>query len=269
MSTGITPGSGSSVRDATINGRPVQSPLQVAEFLEQVVKKQLASALSPEDKAAMERANKKLMIHATTVRSNKAASLRQNADPDLTQGLFIGSTLGATLAFRRRWMAGYRAAQARSTTATPQGSVPKLFYPPGTERPTPRGETIGGSKLGFIAKGLGLGMLGALIGTQIGVWSGTRAAQKVIKETGHEDRIAQSLKQAMDRAMAEIQANSTGIEINHALLKKAQMQQGGAGSSAYGDPSSLETDEPELYRSDSFASEESEQSRQGNTAYRF
>jgi hypothetical protein len=79
----------------------------------------------------------------------------------------------------------------------------------------------------------------------------------VIKESGHEERIAASLKQAMDKAMAEIQANSTGLEINHALLQKAQMQQRGAVQSAYGDDSSPESD-PEPQGRDAFASEESE-----------
>jgi hypothetical protein len=69
--------------------------------------------------------------------------------------------------------------------------------------------------------------------TQVGVWTGTSAAQRVIKESGREEAIAQGLKQAMDRALAEIRANSSGIEIKNALLNKVARP-----SSSYGDSDS-------------------------------
>lgn len=71
--------------------------------------------------------------------------------------------------------------------------------------------------------------------TQIGVWTGTSAAQKRIKESGREDAIAQGLKLAMDRALAEIRANSSGIEIKNTLLSKVSRQ-----GSSYGDSESSE-----------------------------
>jgi hypothetical protein len=56
--------------------------------------------------------------------------------------------------------------------------------------------------------------------TQIGVFTGTRAAQTVIRESGHEDRIARGLKQAMERALTEIKEKTTGVEFKHKLLNK-------------------------------------------------
>lgn len=71
--------------------------------------------------------------------------------------------------------------------------------------------------------------------TQVGVWTGTSAAQKHIKESGREEAIAQGLKLAMDRALAEIRANSSGIEIKNTLLNKVARP-----NSSYGDSESSE-----------------------------
>lgn len=72
-------------------------------------------------------------------------------------------------------------------------------------------------------------MLGALMGTQIGVWTGTSGAQKIIRESGQEERIARSLKLAMERATAEIRANSEGIDVKNPLMMA------GKAASPYGD----------------------------------
>ncbi|ORY69155.1 hypothetical protein BCR35DRAFT_308180 [Leucosporidium creatinivorum] len=190
-----------SIREPSIGGNAKPTTLEIAQFTEEVIKRNMQNALSPQDKTIMEAANKKLMVHATT-------------------GLWLGSTCGAILAFRSRWRAGRAAQQAMKGGVTPQ--VPKLYYG-GAAGAGPAGQQTGTqtkSRLAFIAKGLGLGMLGALAGTQIGVWTGTSAAQKHIKASGREEAIAQGLKLAMDRALAEIRANSNGIEIKNPLLNK-------------------------------------------------
>lgn len=57
--------------------------------------------------------------------------------------------------------------------------------------------------------------------TQVGVWTGTSSAQSIIRASGHEERIARSLKTAMDRAEQEIRANSKGLRIGNELLRKS------------------------------------------------
>ncbi|KAM0786629.1 hypothetical protein ACM66B_002081 [Microbotryomycetes sp. NB124-2] len=216
----------SSPREPTIKGRRVQTPLEVAQFIEEVIKRHMKSALGPEDTALMERANKKLMVHATS-------------------GLAIGSMVGTLLVFRGRWSAARRLAQAAGSRATTTGgsgagtatsASESKFYPSlgatgGAQQQSGgaqggaksfANETTNRNRLWFMAKGLGFGMLGAMVGTQVGVWSGTKAAQRVIADSGRENEIARNLTSAVRAAVAEIEANSTGLEIkNHALLKSA------------------------------------------------
>ena len=131
-----------------IPGRP--SPIEISKFIESTIRKHMLSALSPEDKAVMEQANRKLTLHATT-------------------GLWVGSLAGAVLAFRRRFMAGRAAAQAMKASGKGASGVPRLFYPQQGEAGAnaAAGAAAGaakGARFGFLARGLGLGILGALVG---------------------------------------------------------------------------------------------------------
>ncbi|KAK4049531.1 hypothetical protein OIV83_004028 [Microbotryomycetes sp. JL201] len=228
----------SSPREPTIRGRRVQTPLEVAQFIEEVIKRHMRSALGPEDTALMERANKKLMVHATT-------------------GLAIGSMAGTLFVFRGRWSAAKRVLgiKTSATTGTASGGAGashSKFYPSLGSAGAQQAEAQGAntvtsnasnrSRLWFMARGLGAGMLGAMIGTQIGVWSGTKSAQRVIAESGRENDIARSLTSAVRAAVAEIEANSTGLEVkNHALLKSAAKYSELAPGGDWGD---LTTDDP-------------------------
>lgn len=162
----------SSAREPTIRGRRVESPLQVAQFVEEVIKRQMRSALSPEDTMLMERANKKLLTHATV-------------------GLAAGSMCGTLLAFRGRWAASRRMAANGSVAQRGAEPAGKSFYPSkavqdgtasaggasGSAKVS--GDMPNRNKLWFIAKGLGFGMAGAMLGSVLigKTLSSTRADQ--------------------------------------------------------------------------------------------
>lgn len=59
----------------------------------------------------------------------------------------------------------------------------------------------------------------------------------------------------MTGAMKEIEANSTGLQVSHALLRKTKEQ---SHVSAYGDDAPPDTDPEAPARTDSFTPEESE-----------
>ncbi|SCZ87792.1 BZ3500_MvSof-1268-A1-R1_Chr2-3g05260 [Microbotryum saponariae] len=217
-------------RGATINGRPVRDPAEAARWIEGVIKGQMEKALSTEDKQLLMQANAKLMGHATL-------------------GMYIGVLVGPAYIFRQRFTAGWRAATKASagggagasavTTTTP----PRLFYPTKASDPTGRGAANGPqaakSKMTYIGRGVGLGLLGGFIGSQIGVVTGTRAAQNLIKDSGQEARIAAKLKKAMDQAVLEIKQGSTGLETaSNPLLKRSNPfgSVGSEGSSAIDGP---------------------------------
>ncbi|KAK4048848.1 hypothetical protein OIO90_005656 [Microbotryomycetes sp. JL221] len=209
----------SSPREPTIRGRRVESPLQVAQFVDEVLKRHMRSALGPQDTALMERANKRLMTHATV-------------------GLTVGSMCGTLLAFRGRW----NAARSVVSNATRQSSsTAKSFYPTLSNNAASSSqqqatEPSRRDRVWFIAKGLGFGIFGALVGTQIGVWTGTKSAQRVIVDSGRERDIARNLTAAMKAAVQEIEANSTGLEIkNHALMKSASKFSDMPGGGDWGD----------------------------------
>ncbi|KDE05378.1 hypothetical protein MVLG_04289 [Microbotryum lychnidis-dioicae p1A1 Lamole] len=197
-------------RGATINGRPVREPAEAARWIEGVIKGQMEKALSTQDKQLLMQANAKLIRHATL-------------------GMHIGVLVGPAYIFRQRFTAGWRAATKASagganaaTTTTP----PRLFYPTKASDPTGRGAANGPqaakSKMTYIGRGVGLGLLGGFIGSQIGVLTGTRAAQNLIKDSGQEPHIAAKLKKAMDQAALEIKQGSTGLETaSNPLLKRS------------------------------------------------
>lgn len=136
-----------SIREPKIGDNAKPTTLEIAQYTDEVIKRNMQNALSPSDKTIMEGANRSLMLHATT-------------------GLWIGSTCGALLAFRSRWVAGRRAAQQamKGGSATPQ--VPKLYYggAAGAGAAGKQDGTQTKSRLAFVAKGLGFGMLGAVAG---------------------------------------------------------------------------------------------------------
>ncbi|SCV74972.1 BQ2448_8001 [Microbotryum intermedium] len=248
-------------RGATINGRPVRDQAEAARWIEGVIKTQMESTLSTEGGSLSVPCHQPL-LRPSAEQSKRARSpqphsmlcetLSMAGPADLFQshhsidkhllmqanaklmrhatfGMYIGVLVGPAYIFRQRFTAGWRAATkasaggaATSATATP----PRLFYPTKNSDPTGRGAANGPqaakSKMSYITRGVGLGLLGGFIGSQIGVVTGTRAAQNLIKESGQEARIAAKLKKAMDQSVLEIRQGSTGLETaSNPLLKRS------------------------------------------------
>lgn len=63
-------------------------------------------------------------------------------------------------------------------------------------------------KMGSVVKAMCWGMLGAFGGSQIGLWSGRRAAQDVVNSSGREKEITKNLSRAMRDAATEVAASS-------------------------------------------------------------
>lgn len=147
--------------------------MQQQRVIAEVIRNHLDHNLDDRDRAALLAASQQLMQHAQ-------------------MGLWVGSGLGSALAFRTRWLAAARALR----TSGGAGAGKALFYP--TAAAAPAGAagaasqaTKQGLNIRFIAKGLGMGLLGGFVGyvcaardgeigvdscrTQIGVITGTLA----------------------------------------------------------------------------------------------
>ena len=131
--------------------------------------------------AALAKASRQLLSHAST-------------------GLWIGSTVGAALAFRSRWASALRNLKSAKS---PAGAASSIFYPKvgqGLESASKAADAgmsdaaKSGRSVRFILKGLGFGLLGGFVGTQIGVVTGTLAGRKTIQTEGNEERIAKAIR---------------------------------------------------------------------------
>ena len=62
----------------------------------------------------------------------------------------------------------------------------------------------------FILKGLGFGLLGGFVGTQVGVITGTLAGRKTIQTEGNEERIAKAIRKISIELNERVGTNTGG-----------------------------------------------------------
>lgn len=67
-----------------------------------------------------------------------------------------------------------------------------------------------GRSVRFILKGLGFGLLGGFVGTQIGVVTGTLAGRKTIQTEGNEERIARAIRKISIELNERVGTNTEG-----------------------------------------------------------
>ncbi|KAI5478941.1 hypothetical protein MNV49_004462 [Pseudohyphozyma bogoriensis] len=183
------------------SSRPLSSAEQTAQAAQanEVIRKQFEQNLTPEDREVLMKASKTYLAHASA-------------------GLWLGSLTGCALAFRKRWTQRPRPPY-KSTGAG------KMYYPTASAEAGKVGkEVVEGKKaeapkndlLGTLVKGFGYGLLGGFVGTSIGMFTGSRAAQKIIKEEGSE---------TMDRLKVTLESVGKDIE----RLKQGGAMTGGLG----------------------------------------
>ncbi|GAA5983430.1 hypothetical protein JCM11641_007846 [Rhodosporidiobolus odoratus] len=176
-----------------------QNPVQIARMAQSVIARSIEQELSPSDRLIAHQAEAKLMSHARV-------------------GFWLGSFAGGAFAFRSRWSAGRDALR--------KGALPRLFFPSAKEGKGSLREQIEAAKKAasedakagakaaedsmregrgrFFAKAFGFGILGSVIGTQVGVWSGRSASNRFLENSGRKDAIHESMQRGLRRATQEL-----------------------------------------------------------------
>ncbi|TKA55526.1 hypothetical protein B0A53_02702 [Rhodotorula sp. CCFEE 5036] len=188
------------------------------------IAKSISEELDPSDRLIAMSAESKLMQHAR-------------------YGFWLGTFAGGMFAFRSRFSAGRDAVRA--------GQLPRLFFPSAQAGPgsfqarqeaakkaaaeaTAKGAKNGGEQQAeeaaaqamrqgravFFGKAIAYGILGSVIGTQVGVWTGKSAANKILEDSGRKDAIERGTQRGIARAADEI-AKRTGRRIDTSRAGRA------------------------------------------------
>ncbi|GAA5987545.1 hypothetical protein JCM10908_002002 [Rhodotorula pacifica] len=192
------------------------NPVDLARYAQATIARSISDELDPSDRLIAMSAESKLMQHAR-------------------YGFWLGTFAGGLFAFRSRFTAGRDAVRS--------GQLPRLFFPSAQAGPgsfqarqeaakKAAAEAIkGGAKNAeqqaedaasqamrqgravFFGKAIGYGILGSVIGTQVGVWTGKSAANKILEQSGRKDAIERGTQRGIARAADEI-AKRTGKRID-------------------------------------------------------
>lgn len=200
------------------------NPVDLARYAQATIAKSISEELDPSDRLIAMSAESKLMQHAR-------------------YGFWLGTFAGGMFAFRSRFSAGRDAVRA--------GQLPRLFFPSAQAGPgsfqarqeaakkaaaeaTARGAKNGGEQQAeeaaaqamrqgravFFGKAIAYGILGSVIGTQVGVWTGKAAANKILEDSGRKDAIERGTQRGIARAADEI-AKRTGRRIDTSRAGRA------------------------------------------------
>ncbi|GAA6019416.1 hypothetical protein JCM8202_001802 [Rhodotorula sphaerocarpa] len=189
------------------------NPVDLARFAQATIARSISDELDPSDRLIAMSAESKLMQHAR-------------------YGFWLGTFAGGLFAFRSRFMAGRDAVR--------QGQLPRLFFPSSqtgagsfkaqqeaVRKAAAEAAAKGGEQSSeeaaaqamrqgravFFGKAIGYGILGSVIGTQVGVWTGKSAANGILEQSGRKDAIERGTQRGIARAADEI-AKKTGKRID-------------------------------------------------------
>ncbi|GAA5879675.1 hypothetical protein JCM3774_002404 [Rhodotorula dairenensis] len=210
------------------------NPVDLARYAQATIARSIQEELDPSDRLIAMSAESKLMQHAR-------------------YGFWLGTFAGGMFAFRSRFTAGRDAVRA--------GQLPRLFFPsaqagPGSfqarqeaaKKAAAEATKSGAAKSGeqqaedaasqamrqgravFFGKAIAYGILGSVIGTQVGVWTGKSAANKILEESGRKDAIERGTQRGIARAADEI-AKRTGKRIDTSRAGRVIPGAGEPGSS--------------------------------------
>ncbi|GAA5870826.1 hypothetical protein JCM8547_001717 [Rhodosporidiobolus lusitaniae] len=175
-------------------------PGQLAQIVKTTVSNAISRELTPQDRIVLEDSEHELMKWAR-------------------RGFFAGSLVGGAFAFRSRWTAGREAMR--------NGALPRLFFPTAKDGPgsiktqlevakkaaaedakagaKAAEDSMRAGKGRFFAKAFGFGILGSVLGTQVGVFYGRSRANKILENSGRQDAITAALERGLERAKVELE----------------------------------------------------------------
>ncbi|GAA5906195.1 hypothetical protein JCM6882_006073 [Rhodosporidiobolus microsporus] len=182
------------------------SPGELPRLISSTVERNVRAELSPSDRILVADAEAKLMSAART-------------------GFWVGTFVGGAVAFRGRFLAGSEGLR--------KGVLPRLFFPSAKEGKGSLREQLEAAqkaaeadaanakeaaakaaaesqkqgKAAFFGKAFGYGILGSVVGTQLGVWYGKSASARHIRASGREAAIEASIERGLQRASKELQEN--------------------------------------------------------------
>ncbi|BGP17693.1 hypothetical protein JCM10213_005271 [Rhodosporidiobolus nylandii] len=178
-------------------------PSDLIRNVQATVNRSIEGELSPQDRLIAHEAEARILSNAR-------------------RGFWIGTFLGGAWAFRSRFTAGRAAVR--------NGSLPRLFFPSAQEGKGSLKEQIEAAKKAaqeaakedaqagakaaeesmregrgrFFARAFGFGILGSVIGTQVGVAYGRYSSNKFLEDSGRKDAINAAMERGLERAAREI-----------------------------------------------------------------
>ncbi|GAA6021652.1 hypothetical protein JCM10207_008098 [Rhodosporidiobolus poonsookiae] len=198
------------------------NPADLARQAQSIIHKSINEELGPSDRLIAQSAEDKLMSHAR-------------------RGFWLGTFVGGLVAFRSRWMAGRNALR--------KGALPRLFFPSAEQGPgslkaqleaakkAAAEDAKAGAKAAednmrqgkgaFFAKAIGFGILGSVVGTQLGLMSGRAASNRILENSGRKDAINAALERGLQRAQQELSKVPGGANIR--LSRGGATAEAGAG----------------------------------------
>ncbi|GAA6063705.1 hypothetical protein JCM10212_004432 [Sporobolomyces blumeae] len=208
--------------------QPQGNAVEMIRYTQETIRRRVDEQLSPADRLIAHSAEDLVMRYARF-------------------GFWVGTGLGGLVAFRSRLVAGRSAMQ--------RGQLPRLFYPtkPGQagkleeeaakQAAKAEGQSAAGgakqqsademrrSKAVFFGKAVGYGILGSVVGTQVGVYFGRGASDRMLKNSGRQDAIAEAQGRGIEIAVKEIMEKTGGkVQIANEMVKRAEGNRRGAAS---------------------------------------